>query len=57
MIMTTIHRFYNLFDAVQFLTDTFKMTNQEATHFVWDHQSAIGTDRGIWMDVKSLIES
>ena len=57
MIMTTIHRFNNIFDAVQFLTDTFKMTNQDATHFVWDHQSTIGTDRGIWMDVKSLIES
>jgi hypothetical protein len=53
--MTTIHRFNNLFDAVRFLTDSFQMTNQEATHFVWDHQSMIGTDRGIWIDVKSLI--
>jgi len=53
--MTTIHRFNNLFDAVRFLTDTFQMTNQEATHFVWDHQSTIGTDRAVWIDVKSLI--
>jgi hypothetical protein len=53
--MTTIHRFNNLFDAVQFLTNVFQMTNQEATHFVWDHQSTIGTDRAVWLDVKSLI--
>jgi hypothetical protein len=55
--MTTIHRFKNLFDAVSFLVDSFQMTNQDATHFVWDHQSTIGTDRAIWINVKSLIES
>jgi hypothetical protein len=52
--MTTIHRFNNLFDAVRFLTDSFQMTNQDATHFVWDKSFKMGTDRGVWIDVASL---
>jgi hypothetical protein len=27
------------------------MSNQEATHFVWDNQFTMGTDRAIWITV------
>lgn len=31
--------------------DNHNMTNQEASHFVWDNQFTVGTDRAIWITV------
>lgn len=42
-------RFDNLFDAVKFVMEKKQCSNQEATHFVWDNQFRMGTDRGIWI--------
>jgi hypothetical protein len=50
----TTHRFTNLFEAVKFLTANFNLSNQQATHFVWDHSFTIGTDSGVWIDTRSL---
>jgi hypothetical protein len=52
--MSNTHRFESLFQAVEFLTETFGISNQEATHFVWDKSFKMGTDRGVWIDVASL---
>jgi hypothetical protein len=27
----------------------FQFSNQEATHFIWDNQFRMGTDRAIWI--------
>jgi hypothetical protein len=53
--MSTLHRFTNLFDAVDTLVEMFDLSRQEATHFVWDHSFRMGTDRGVWLDVRSLM--
>ena len=42
-------------EAVDFLTAHFNLNRQQATHFVWDNEFTMGTDRAIWIDVKSLI--
>ena len=52
-IMTT-QRFTNLFEAVDFLTANFSLSRQQATHFVWDHSFKMGTDKGVWIDTRSL---
>jgi len=52
LIMTdTTQRFVNLFDAVEFLMETFSLNNQQATHFVWDNSFRIGTDKGVWLSI------
>ena len=50
----TTQRFTNLFEAVDFLTANFPLSRQEATHFVWDHSFKMGTDKGVWIDTRSL---
>jgi hypothetical protein len=30
------------------------MTNQQATHFIWDNQFTMGTDRAIWITEPTL---
>ena len=50
----TTERFANVSDAVEFLTANFNLSNQQATHFVWDHSFKMGTDRGVWIDVLPL---
>ena len=52
--MTNTHRFVCMTEAVDFLTANFNLNRQQATHFVWDNEFTIGTDRAIWIDVKSL---
>jgi hypothetical protein len=27
----------------------FGMSNQQATHFIWDNNISMGTDRGLWI--------
>jgi hypothetical protein len=44
-------RFDSLFDAVRWVMDRKQCSNQEATHFVWDNQFRMGTDRGIWLTI------
>jgi hypothetical protein len=44
-------RFESLFDAVRWVMDRKQCSNQEATHFVWDNQFTMGTDRGIWLTI------
>jgi hypothetical protein len=44
-------RFESLFDAVRWVMDRKKCSNQEATHFVWDNQFRMGTDRAIWLTI------
>jgi hypothetical protein len=45
------HRFQTFKEAVNFLMDNHNMSNQEATHFIWDNQFSIGTDRAIWFSI------
>ena len=52
--MTNTHRFVCMTEAVDFLTANFNLNRQQATHFVWDNEFTVGTDRAIWIDVKSL---
>ncbi len=52
--MSTTLRFSNIFEAVEILCKQFILTNQEATHFVWDHSFRMGTDKGVWIDTRSL---
>ena len=54
--MKKTHRFVCMTEAVDFLTAEFNWTRQESTHFVWDNQFTMGTDRAIWLTVpnKSL---
>lgn len=49
--MNNTHRFQFFKEAVTFLMDHHNLTNQEATHFIWDHQFTVGTDRAIWLTV------
>ena len=47
--MRTTHRFDTFKEALVFLMEKFDMSNQEATHFIWDNNIAMGTDRGLWI--------
>ena len=47
--MRTTHRFDTFKEALNFLMEQFGMSNQEATHFIWDNITTIGTDRGLWI--------
>ena len=42
-------RFVNFTDAVKRVMAKRNCTNQEATHFVWDNQFTVGTDKAIWI--------
>jgi hypothetical protein len=50
----TTQRFTNLFEAVDFLTANFSLSRHQATHFVWDNSFKMGTDKGVWIDTRSL---
>ena len=43
------HRFQTFKEALNFLMNEFQMSNQDATHFIWDNQFTMGTDRAIWI--------
>lgn len=45
-----LHRFSCMTEAVDKLVETFDISRQRATHIVWDFDTPIGTDRGIWLD-------
>jgi hypothetical protein len=47
--MKQTHRFVTFSEALNFLMEKFNMSNREATHFIWDHQFTMGTDRAIWI--------
>ena len=47
--MKQTQRFLAFKDALNFLMSQFNMSNQEATHFIWDNQFTVGTDRAIWL--------
>ena len=44
-------RFNSLFDAVRWVMEKKQCSNQEATHFVWDNQFTMGTDKAIWLTI------
>ena len=44
-------RFANFTDAVKWVMEKKQCSNQEATHFVWDNQFTMGTDRAIWLTI------
>ena len=46
-----IERFANFTDAVRWVMEKRGCSNQEATHFVWDNQFTMGTDRAIWLTI------
>ena len=47
--MRTTHRFLTFKEALNFFMNEFSMNNQESTHFIWDNQFKMGTDRAIWI--------
>ena len=47
--MRQTHRFQTFKEALNFLMSEFQMTSQQATHFIWDNQFTMGTDRAIWI--------
>jgi len=47
--MRQTHRFQTFKEALNFLMNEFQMSNQQATHFIWDNQFSMGTDRAIWI--------
>jgi hypothetical protein len=47
--MRTTHRFQSFKEALNFLMGEFQMSNQQATHFIWDNQFSMGTDHSIWI--------
>ena len=47
--MRQTHRFQTFKEALHFLMNDFQFSNQEATHFIWDNQFRMGTDRAIWI--------
>jgi hypothetical protein len=49
--MPNTFRFVTFKDAVVHLMDTCNLSNQEATHFIWDNQFTMGTDRAIWLTI------
>jgi hypothetical protein len=44
-------RFTSFTEAVQWVMAKRNCTNQEATHWVWDNQFTMGTDRAIWITI------
>jgi hypothetical protein len=42
-------RFASFTEAVQWVMAKRNCTKQEATHWVWDNQFTVGTDRAIWI--------
>ena len=44
-------RFDRFTDAVKWVMQKRECSNQEATHFVWDNQFTMGTDRAIWLTI------
>lgn len=44
-------RFQNVFEAVEVLVRDFGLNNQQATHYVWDNQFTMGTDRAVWLNM------
>jgi len=44
-------RFESFFEAVGWVMAKKGCSNQEATHFVWDNQFTMGTDKAIWITV------
>jgi len=49
--MSNTFRFVTFKDAVVHLMDTCNLSNQQATHFIWDNQFTMGTDRAIWLTI------
>lgn len=47
--MRKTHRFQTFKEALNFLMNEFQMSNHQATHFIWDNQFTMGTDRSIWI--------
>jgi hypothetical protein len=47
--MKNTFRFETLTEAVHFFMKEFAMSNQQATHFIWDHSFRMGTDRAVWI--------
>jgi len=52
--MKQTHRFETLSEAVHFFMKEFAMSNQQATHFIWDHSYRMGTDRAVWITLTTL---
>jgi len=44
-------RFEHFTHAVRWVMEKKQCSNQEATHFVWDNQFTMGTDRAIWLTI------
>ncbi len=44
-------RFVHFTEAVKWVMEKKQCSNQEATHFVWDNQFTMGTDRAIWLTI------
>ena len=49
--MKKTHRFTSWIEAIDFLMLEFNWTRQQSTHFVWDNQFTMGTDRATWLTV------
>lgn len=49
--MSNTHRFVTFKEALNFLMDNHNLSNRDATHFIWDNQFTMGTDRAIWLTV------
>jgi len=49
--MNNTFRFTSFKEAVNHLMDHCNLSNQEATHFIWDNQFTMGTDRAIWLSI------
>ena len=47
--MKQTHRFQSFKEALNFLMSEFAMSNQQATHFIWDHSFRMGTDSALWI--------
>jgi hypothetical protein len=47
-----VKRFTTFKEAVIAVQEHFGFSNQEATHWVWDHEMTMGTDRAIWLILK-----
>ena len=46
-----VKRFVHFTEAVTHVAEKLGVTRQEATHWVWDHEMKVGTDRAIWLIV------
>ena len=44
-------RFTQFTAAVKWVMEVKGLSNQEATHFVWDNQFKMGTDRALWLSI------